>query len=77
MDAVGDYVKTHGDSNIGLTLENQLNHLQTQKEVLERWKATLARMGVVVEDEWIDDGMPHFDHEAQEMKYLADVNCSD
>lgn len=67
MDAVGDYVKTHGDVNGGLTLEKQLNHLQTQKEVLERWKATLAKMGVVVEDEWIDDGMSRSDRERDEV----------
>jgi len=59
IDAVGDYVKTHGDANGDLTLEKQLNHLQTQREVLERWKATLARMGVVIEDELIVDGMSH------------------
>jgi len=57
MDAVGDYVKTHGDQNGDLTLKKQLEHLKAQREVMDRWTSSLAKMGVVVEDEWIDEGI--------------------
>ena len=60
MDAVGDYIKTHGDENGDLTLKEQLQHLKVQKESLKRWKSTLAKMGVMLEDEWIDESMSDF-----------------